>query len=213
MATKKMAFPPEIIAQQRRRRARMLRLYGIGVAALVLVIAAILFGYGAFTSNTVSTSQRFASAVTAAQAAYVRGNYAEAERQLRVAIAIRDSYHMRFDLGSVLLKAGQYGAALDELRRAEAFDRVSSAYMYGALAALKLHRPDVALAQARQAVALDPTDGGIHGIMALVDQALGRAGAAQQELALARRDGYTPQTVQQWIAHIGFENGTRIAAS
>src|SRR5579875_1000465 len=111
MATHKarVALPPEIIAERRRKRARTVRLYAIGIAFMALLIGGIFVAYDYFAGVDLTANQHTAAAMSD----YARGNLGGAEHELRTAVASRgDDYTLRYDLGIVLLKEGRYAGAL-----------------------------------------------------------------------------------------------------
>jgi tetratricopeptide (TPR) repeat protein len=198
------ALPPEIVAAQRQRRKRMLRLYGIGIGVVVLLCLGLLFVYGGFFSAGISADAQFSTHFTAAGSAMGRGDFAAAAQQMRAAMAIRDSYEVRYDLGIILLKEGTYADALAQLRRAMTFKRNSDAYWLAAIASLELHQPALGRSMAQQAVNLDPEEGYYHATLAMAERAAGYSSLAANEFATARRYDYTGQTMQQWIASAQF---------
>lgn len=198
-------IPPEIIAARRQRRTRTLRLYAIAVGVIFLLVLGILVVYGSFFSAGIATGTRFSNAFNAASNALIQGDYRTAEREMRDAIAIRDGYNVRYDLGVILLKAGRYDAASAQFHKAISFKQDSDAYWYAAVAALAMHRPAIARLQARKALAINPIIGEYRAALAMSEQELGHTALAAQEFVAARSaDGYTGQTIQQWIAAAQF---------
>ncbi len=204
----RVALPPEIVAMQRKRRQRTLRLYSIAVGVIVLLSLGILFIYGNLFNAAVRTDQRFSTAFSAASAALSKGDLRTADQQMRAAVAIRDNYSVRYDLALILLKEGQYAASLAQWRKAAAFKPSPDVYWYAAIADLAMHRPDLALSQAQQALRLDPIEGYYHAALAMAQQALGHTALASREFATARSYDYTGQTLQDWIAQASFVDAT-----
>ena len=204
----RVALPPEIVAMQRQRRQRTLRLYGIAVGVIALLSLGLLFGYGSLFNAGITTDLRFSNAFSAASAALSKGEVRVADQQMRAAVAIRDNYSVRYDLGIILLKEGQYAASLTQWRKAATFKRSPDVYWYASIADLAMHRPDLALIQARQAVRLDPIEGYYHAALAMAQRALGHTALAAREFATARSYDYTGQTLQDWIAQARFVDTT-----
>ena len=201
---KRVTLPPEIVAAQRQRRRRMLRLYAAGIGAVALLCLGALVVFGGIFSAQVATDTRFATDFNAASSALARGDLRTAAREMRAAIAIRDSYEARYDLGVILLKDGRYADALVTWRKAATLRRGSDPYWYEAIAALALRRPALARGLAQEAVTLDPLEGYYHAALAMAWQRLGQSALANREFATARGYDYTGQTIQQWIAQAQF---------
>ncbi len=200
------ALPPEIAAQQKQRRSRTLRLYVIGIGAVVVLCLAALFVYGTFLSNGISADQRFATDLTAAHTAYVQGRLLVANRALDDALTYKDGYNLRFDKGLVLLKAGRYDDAIAQLRRAEALNTTApTAYLYAGVAGLAGHHFASARDDARRGLALVPQDPDLNGLLASAEQALGHTKPSAQALNTARANGYKGQTIAGWIGLASFE--------
>ncbi len=193
---------PEIVAARRRQTRRTLRLYGIGVAAVALLILLIFFIYNFFAAVALGTNAHIARADTA----FARGRYAVAEGELRAAAGINSGdYTILLDLGIVLLREGRYNAALTTLRQAEDARRIPTAYLYAAVAGLAMHRPDLAHGDAQIGLALAPRDAELSAALAYGDQGLGDTARGARELAAARSDGYTGHGVRDWIANATLE--------
>lgn len=201
---KGMTLPPEIVAAQRQRRRRMLRLYAAGIGAVALLCLVILVVFGGIFGAQVSTDTRFVTDFNAASSALARDDFSTAAREMRAAIAIRDGYETQYDLGVILLKAGRYADDLTTWRTAATLKHGSDPYWYGAIDALAMRRPALARDLAQQAVTLDPLEGYYHAALAMAWQRLGQRARANKEFATARGYDYTGQTIQQWIAQAQF---------
>lgn len=198
-------LPPEIIAQQKQRRARTLRLYGLAVAGLVVFVVGILVVYGSFQAAIIATNQRFGAALARAGDAYAAGQYSAAERDLHAAMHIEDGYNVRYDLGLVLLHERRYTQAIAQLGKAISFARVPTAYLYAAIAALDAGQPAQALDQIKHALKSVPYDPDVNGVLGLTYRALGRVSLANQAFATARTYGYSGLTLQGYIDEAQFE--------
>jgi len=189
--------PPEIVAQNRAHRRRMLRLYGIGVVGLALVVLTIFLAYDVYQQHLLDVNHH----VAAAYSAYSHGDLGTAEQQLRGALSLDDgNYTAHLDLGLVLLKAGRYSDARAELHRAGDINHVATAYLYAGVAALAMRQPQLARGEMAQALAQTPYDDAVNAVAAMADRAAGRAATAARELAVARSYGYTGATLKDYIA-------------
>jgi tetratricopeptide (TPR) repeat protein len=198
MATRNrsMVVPPEIMAERRRARARTVRLYAIGAAVVAFVIGGIFAVYNHFAGAELATNRHIAAAMSD----YARGHLGGAESELRTALAVKgDDYTVNYDLGIVQLKRGRYTAARAQLRATERLNEGASAYLYAAVAGLAMRRPDLALGDARQAVARAPDGRDTTGALALVDQALGHPAQAARDRAAGRVGAYGGGGVKELI--------------
>ena len=117
MATRNagMVVPPEIRAGRRRERARIVRLYAIGVGVMARVIGGIFGVYNHFAGVELTTNRHIAAAMSD----YARGHLNGAESELRTALAVKgDDYTVNYDLGIVQLKRGLRGDASARTRAA-----------------------------------------------------------------------------------------------
>lgn len=182
MSSSRAAFPPEIVAQRRRRRAHVLRVYVAGTAAMALLIGAI-FALGVYEkAQTQATNEHIAMAT----GDLTHGHTAAAVSELRLALASRDDYAMHYDLGGALLKAGADAESLAQMRVAEGLNDGPSAYLYAMVAGLALHRPALVLHDGQEAVARAPGDLDTTAMLALVYDGLGHPAQAAQVRARGR---------------------------
>lgn len=191
------SIPTEIVAARRRDRVRMVRLY---ISAIVLVV---VLGFGALVVFGLPLQQSIEANghLSTAVGDYARDDLAAADREIRQAISIKgDDYDARFDLGIVLLKEGHYDAALAQFRQAEGIKKLPTPFLYAGIAALAMHQPDLARAEASGGLALVGQDPDMDAVLAMADQQLGRSADAARAYASARASGYQAQTVRGWIA-------------
>ncbi len=194
--------PPEIVAQNRAHRRRVLRLYGVGVAGLALVALTIFLVYDVYQQRLLDVNRH----VAAAYSAYSRGDLGTAEQQLRGALSLDDgNYTAHLDLGLVLLKAGRYSDARAELHRAGDINHVATAYLYAGVAALAMNQPQRARTELALALAQAPYDSDVNAVAAMADRASGRAAPAARELAVARSYGYAGLTLKDYVAQAMLE--------
>jgi tetratricopeptide (TPR) repeat protein len=191
-------LPPEIVAERRAARRRTMRLYGIGIGGVALIIVAMFATYTYFAGRAT-----YADTHTAlASAAYAEGRLDSAARELRAAMTIRgDDHLLHFDLALILLKQGQYAAALPELQPAESHQFPPS-YLYAAAAHLMLGRPDLARADAQTGLAIAVGDPPLASMLALTNERDAGTNLTLRHklrLLIAQADLEPPQGDQGWF--------------